>query len=357
MRIPTPRQLPSGKWFVQVRIKNKSFPITRDTKEECVNEATYIKASHAIGQLPIREKEFLTIDQLVQAYILSRENKGRSPSTVRGYIVTHNSHFNSIKHQQFSRIRNWQDIINEESNQYSGQTMVHAWGLLAASFRYAGLPVPNVSIDHERNRELPFLGKAQLAVFLNAIRDTKVELAALLALHSLRCSEIYALTRDHIDTVNRTILVDKSCVLDKNNHYVIRNSNKTKLSTRTIPIFIPRLLEIIEDKTDPLIDIKQSAMRKTIRQICENSGLPNVGLHGLRRSFASLCHSKNIPERTTMLWGGWSSSVTMHKFYIKLDEEDLSRQAQTMMLETYDLLTKVNTTSKKRWKLKRFEGS
>ena len=58
-----------------------------------------------------------------------------------------------------------------------------------------------------------------------------------------------------------------------------------------------------------------------------------------------------------MLWGGWSSSVTMHKFYIKLDEEDLSRQAQTMMLETYDLLTKANATPKKRWKLKRFEGS
>ena len=101
MRIATPRQLPSGKWFVQVRIKGQSISITRDTREECVNEATYIRAAYSTGNMTMPEKSALTIDQIVRAYIESRENKGRSPATIRGYIIIHEPHQSSIQYQHW----------------------------------------------------------------------------------------------------------------------------------------------------------------------------------------------------------------------------------------------------------------
>ncbi len=357
MRIATPRQLPSGKWFVQVRIKGQSISITRDTREECVNEATYIRAAYSTGNMTMPEKSALTIDQIVRAYIESRENKGRSPATIRGYILTHNGHFNTLKSKTYESIKNWQPLIDEELERFSPKTVKNAWGLIAASLKYAKLPVPDVSIENNRPaKDLPFLTKAQLVVFLTVIRDTSIELPALLALHSLRRSEIYGLSRDCINDQNRTIRVCKARVFDKDGGFIVKDQNKTALSTRTIPIFIPRLLELVSDTEDPLVTMHPNTLYNTINRVCARNDLPKIGIQGLRRSFASLCHSKNIPERTTMRWGGWSNPATMHKYYIMLDEIDLQEQAQALMEFTYATLTNANLNTRKRWKLKRLSA-
>ena len=67
-----------------------------------------------------------------------------------------------------------------------------------------------------------------------------------------------------------------------------------------------------------------------INSICEKNDLPKVGLHGLRRSFASLAHHLGWDVRTTMRYGGWSDYKTMNDFYIKLDETDLLKDAEKM---------------------------
>ena len=62
--------------------------------------------------------------------------------------------------------------------------------------------------------------------------------------------------------------------------------------------------------------------------------MPEVGLHGLCRNFASLAHHLGWDVRTTMRFGGWSDYKTVNDFYIKLDETDLFRDA-TKMMEFY----------------------
>ena len=43
MKVPEPRKLPSGSWFVRVMIDGKSISITKPTKKECQAEAVALK--------------------------------------------------------------------------------------------------------------------------------------------------------------------------------------------------------------------------------------------------------------------------------------------------------------------------
>ena len=151
---------------------------------------------------------------------------------------------------------------------------------------------------------------------------------ALLALHSLRRSELIDLERSDIS--DDFITVHGSRVPNDENRLVHKDTNKTGASTRTVPIVIPRLKEILPDKGGYLIQCYCNTPTIQINRLCRLNGLPEVGLHGLRRSFASLAHHLGWDVRTTMRYGGWSDYKTMNDFYIKLDKSDLLRDASKM---------------------------
>jgi hypothetical protein len=49
MKTPKPRKLPSGSWFIQLRLDGESVPITASTERECVRKAQLIKAENLPG--------------------------------------------------------------------------------------------------------------------------------------------------------------------------------------------------------------------------------------------------------------------------------------------------------------------
>ena len=110
--------------------------------------------------------------------------------------------------------------------------------------------------------------------------------------------------------------------------YQIRTRKRKK------DIVIPRLKEILPNEDGYLIRCYCNTPTIQINRLCRANNLPEVGLHGLRRSFASLAHHLGWDVRTTMRYGGWSDYKTMNDFYIKLDESDLLRDA-TKMVEFY----------------------
>ena len=67
---------------------------------------------------------------------------------------------------------------------------------------------------------------------------------------------------------------------------------------------------------------------KRINEICATNGLPKVGNHGLRHSFASLAYHLQIPEKIAMEIGGWADDGTMHKIYTHLAQKDIAKRAQ-----------------------------
>lgn len=75
---------------------------------------------------------------------------------------------------------------------------------------------------------------------------------------------------------------------------------------------------------------KLTSLRDRINRICYKHGLPLVGCHGLRRSFASLGYHLKWSERSVMAIGGWSNIQTVHNLYIKLSQYDLNDDVKAM---------------------------
>lgn len=169
----------------------------------------------------------------------------------------------------------------------------------------------------------------QITIFVKAIKGSEIEIPALLGLSSLRKSEILALDWKHIDLANGVIRVEGAAVLDEHNNLVYKKTNKNKKSRRKIPIIQP-LKEALENqpvKSGLIVKTYHNNLYKQINKICRESGLPEVGVHGLRRSFASLAYHLGFSEEMTMKIGGWSDIYTMRRIYTKLAERDIAEKS------------------------------
>ena len=130
-----------------------------------------------------------------------------------------------------------------------------------------------------------------------------------------------------------SVLVSGAIVPDENNTFVHKDENKTQQSRRTVPVFIPRLRELLcamDRDCDFIVSMHPDTLRKRVNAICKKAGLPEVGLHGLRRSFASLGHHLGLSEQEVMAIGGWEDYQTVHKHYLKLSAKDHLRGHKKM---------------------------
>ena len=225
----------------------------------------------------------------------------------------------------------WQAVINAEALTCSPKTLKNAWGFLKAALSEHGIS-PAVTLPAQRKTEKAWLTPEQIQTFLVAAHDAPGELGALLALSSLRRSEIYGLTWDDVDLKRGVIHVHQSRVMDENNQLVIRSQNKTAASTRDVPIFLPRLRELLcqPHEPGPVITAAIGTLYDQINTICARARLPAVGVHGLRHSFASLCYSIGLNELQCMRIGGWSDYGTMRKVYTHLSQRDADTGAEKL---------------------------
>ena len=333
MKVPEPRKLPSGMWFIQLRLAGESVPVTALTAKECKDAAALIKAEHLNGKR--RQKvssASMTLKDGINDYISSRNN-ALSPSTVRGYEIIKEHRFQGVMDKKLKSIKSWQAIVNTEAKSVSPKTLKNAWFLVASVLKYEGYPVPNVKLPSTPPKEKAYLEPDMIPKFVGAVKGQRCEIEALLALSSLRCSEICALTWDNVDLGNRRILVAGAAVTDKNNKVVLKETNKNASSHRYVPILMDELfdaLNAVEDKTGYVVSVKPNTIYRRINKVCEDNGLPLVGVHGLRHSFASLAYHLGMPEKIAMQIGGWSDYDTMRKIYTHLSQKDVSKYAGEM---------------------------
>lgn len=326
IKVPKPRQLKSGKWNIELRAEGES--ITADTEAECVAKARAIRAGFIQSKAKLPE---LTIGQAIDKYIADRSNI-LSPSTLRGYSMIRKHRFKSVMDKQIGSITSWQSIVNDEAKLHSPKTLRNAWLFLKSVHKEHGIKLPNVTLPQIVHKELPWLDYIQIEQFLKAVKGKPCELPALLALHSLRRSEVLAITPDKIK--DGVIYVEGSAVVDSNNKLIAKDTNKNTTSRRAIKIVIPRLSELIAEydgePDEPYVKCYANTMREQINKICEENNLPLVGMHGLRRSFASLAHHLGWSEHTVMKLGGWSDYETVHEIYTKLSKADEEADVKKM---------------------------
>ena len=335
MKVPEPRKLPSGTWFIQLRLDGVSVPVTGRTEKQCRDAAALIKAEHRAGKRKIaRSEDGPTLETVIDAYISKRESI-LSPSTIRGYKAYKSNYFQSVMQEPINSI-DWQAAVNAEAKAgKSPKTIKNAWNLIKSALRENGLEV-SVRLPALTPHEKEWLTSDQIPAFMKAIKGKPGEIGALLALSSLRRSEIYGLDWKDVDLKRKVIHVRSSVVLGDDAKPVKRQQNKTASSTRDVPIFLPRLqtaLEAAQMDDGPVVGGNIGTLRKQITAACKAADLPDVGVHGLRHSFASLCYSLGVSELGAMQIGGWSDYQTMRKIYTHISEKD--RQASAKKLQSF----------------------
>lgn len=328
--LPTIKQLASGAFHTRIQINGRRESITADSEEECI--AKWMALRHSIIEAedkPKRKKK--TLEEAVTEYINARKDFC-SPATIYGYERYKKNTFQSMMQANIfaTTDEQWQAAIKAEKRLgRSPKYIENSWSLMASSIEEATKRRPEVMLYPEEKNERPFLDPDQIDIFVAAIKGKPLEIPALLCLTSLRRSEMIALKWDKVDFKKKIIYIQGARVRGSDG-LVEKKQNKNRTSRRTVPI-IPPLLEALKnaDRTTEYVCTMTGDLTLTrINQICAANGLPEVGLHGLRHSFASLAYHLGIPEKVAMEIGGWKDSATMHKIYTHLAQRDIANRAQ-----------------------------
>lgn len=346
IKVPEPKQLPSGKWHIYLR--PEFVPVTEDTREKCVTKAKAIRAGYIEERKRI-PKNALTLRQAIEAFIAANEN-ALSPATIRGYDIICRHRFPEKIDEPLEDTTGWQEAIDAANKAYSPKTVYNSWGLVREIMTENNVTPPKVRLPQKRQPEKEWLTYDQILTFVDALRGKRCESGALLALHSLRRSEIFGLSWDDIDLKKGRITVRGAMVQDKNNAYIHKKETKNVSSARTIRIMIPRLKEVLQQQKNaglPPVLSTPNSITQSINRVCASVDLPEVGTHGLRRSFASLGYHLDLSELEIQEMGGWRDYTTVRKIYTRLAKQD-RLNAENKMEKFYKEKPKKNTKKKPR---------
>ena len=320
--VPKPRRLPSGTFFAQLTVDGQRHSVSAATEAEYYAKARALKS----GLLDLKKAQPKdTLRQLLRDYIDSNTNT-LSPSTIRGYEIIYRNRFKDYMDKPWAKI-DFQRMVNSEAKIVAPKTVVNSWGLVAAALTAAGETAPKIKKPAVPPSDEDWLDYEQIKMFISAVRDKPVELAALLALHGLRASEFLDLDVSQI--TEDKIMVRGATVPNAQNQLVHKDTNKTKTSRRDVPLMMPRILELLPSE-GKAVKLHPSTIRRDLEAVCIAAGLPVCTPHDLRRSFASLAYHLGWNEQTTMQIGGWSNLQTVNNVYRKLAEKDKAADIQKM---------------------------
>ena len=332
MNVPKARKLPSGTWFIQLRLGGESIPVSGATEKAVIREAERIKADYRTGareeRSKAKNKASPTIGEAMGKYISERENV-LSPSTVRSYEIIRNR-LKFIETYRLSDMNDgeWQRILNTLAAKYKPKTMKNTMVFLRSAVGAAGYSMPDLELPQAAPRKAAFLNDEEILKFIKAVADTDIAVPALLALSSMRVSEIKGLRWENIEKDADFVRVEDVIIPDKHNKPVRKDRAKNISSTRNVPILIPELKAALErdrKPSGPVMEISDKALRYRLAKVCREAGITVVGIHGLRHSFASLAYHLKMPELIAMEIGGWSDAGTMRRIYTHIAQSDIDR--------------------------------
>ena len=322
-KVPPP--IRNGKrYYNRITVDGERVYVAGDTEDEYYAKARAAK-NNLIEIKKSRPK--LTLGTAIDNFI-NDNDKVLSPSTVNAYKSYRKTRFLDYMDEDVNNIR-WQRMINDEAgNDIAPKTVHNAWRLVTAALKHADYPVQTVNLPKKQKTERPWLDYQQIQTLTLALHGKPYELGALLALHGLRRSELLHLTADDVDLEKGLIHVRGASVVGTANKLIDKDTNKNITSTRDVHIVIPRLTELIRGKNGRLITTNPTTLYGSINGLCKRAGLPEVGVHGLRHSYVSLCFHLGVRPDTVMVEGGYSNLQTVNNVYRHLATQDREKDIE-----------------------------
>lgn len=318
IKIPQPKQLPSGSWNVQVQVDGRRISVTADDPEECVAKALAMKTKL------IKEKkkpEDLTLRQAAEDLITRLEGR-RSPTTIDGYRKILRTDFQGILDKQLSRLtpRTLDEAVREmcrrpgsRGGTLSPKTIRNNWAFIAEVLaRYAP--------DLDRDVILPEVKRAPTVIrdeeaIIRAVIGTSVELPCLLAAWlSLSMSEIKGLTKSR-SIQGDHLIVGAETVVYSEGKEIRKAGGKEASRTRVLklPLYLQNLIARVPG--DVIVPETSRSIVSRYRTVLKKAGVPYLKFHGLRHLNASLMAGMQIDRATARERGGWANNTVMDRIY------------------------------------------
>ena len=284
----------------------------------------------------------ITVKDLLESYVSHCKTLGRKATTIHGYEVTAERCYSSIgtilaKNLTTYRLEKF--VAEMGDNNLSAKTIKNTIGLLSAAYDHAIFigqldtnPCKRISLPKLTPKDIRIFYLDEIPKFLEAIADVDLnercayELALFLG---LRRSEILGLRESDVDIAKGLIYVHNT------RHRVdgvdIEQDTKTKKSTRILAlpdILILDLARLLEthrqfkyESVDYLVQdgfgnaLNGQALSSRLSRLEQKHGLPNVTLHGLRHTYASLLHSQGVDMANISAELGHSNLATTMNIY------------------------------------------
>lgn len=125
--------------------------------------------------------------------------------------------------------------------------MKNSWGLIKSVLLANDAPFPKkiTAPQTAKKRTAAWLEPDEIKAFIVAAKDDECCIPMLLALMSMRISEIDALRWESISPDADFIETNGSRVMDEHGHWVEKDTQKTEASARRVPLLIPELRKAI----------------------------------------------------------------------------------------------------------------
>lgn len=320
MKIPTPRQLPSGAWRVECMVEGTRYRKTFDSEADAWEYATLIKT----GKADKRKTEPMTVGTAIDRYIDMKDGV-LSPATISAYRRIRKNHLQSLMTVKLDHLTQEavQRSVNAMSKDFNPKTVRNAYGLLTASL---SVFLPNLTLNttlpQKQRYDAAVPSDSDIAAILSAIPGTEPELPITMAMWlGMRMSEILGLKWKDIDFDNRIVHIRRAKVDEG------EKTTKTYSSQRDlrIPEHIIELMGEPKNPEDYVVNITRRRLLTLFHRICDNAGVQQYRFHDLRHINASVMLMLNIPDKYSMQRMGHATNnmlktVYQHTMDKKMDE-------------------------------------
>lgn len=279
---------------------------------------------------------YITVDELLESYINNAEIRGLSANTIHGYKSAQNrlkSAFEGIKAKDLTTYQ-LDDFVAEMAKKYKPKTISNTVSLLDAAYQRAvrsgqlpDNPCAGVTMPKQKKQEIRTLAPEQLQRFMQKLEEQRIDIRVgykLCLMCGLRRGEVLGLKEADVNLLFRQISVNKTRYIVEGKQHI--QDTKTARSHRTLAL--PRILAeeidllikehhaqewyhsdfLIQDAFgDPL---SPSVFSGTIKDID-----PDITVHGLRHTFATLLNSKNVDLAQISAELGHSNLATTLNIY------------------------------------------
>jgi integrase len=333
--------------------------VTYTTKRE-LNDI-YRKFENEVRRNPLLDT---SVRELVEMYIKSRRTLGVEATTIRGYETAAQriySHFEGI---DASKVTSYmlQDFVSALSEKYKSKTVRNTVSLMSSSYDNAVKlgqleknPCKFVTLPKKEDTKIDLFTEEEIHRFLIALNDERIDfkVAYELALFcGLRRSEILGLKESDVNITFKCVTVSKT------RHSIdgkdVVQGTKTEKSHRTLAVpdfVIEDINTLIEshrclrfEHTDYLIQdgfgkpLGPSNLTQHLARLEEKAILPNVSLHDLRHTFASMLNNAGVDIAMISRELGHSNLTTTLNVYTHVfgNITDSSRGIADSLNEKFD---------------------